>query len=51
MFILLGAVFGVAKSFRDFKGAMWYQTTEANGWKMFAVASLCMIPSWFLTVS
>ena len=45
---MLGAIFGAAKCFRDFKGILWYATDNCNKAKMAIVANLCMIPSWLL---
>jgi len=54
LFLLLGASFGAAKAFRDFKGVLWYITDHADEnakskkFRMVAIASLCTLPSWLI---
>jgi len=46
LFAIMGAIFGSAKAFRDFKGSLWYDTSNKNKAIMTAIASLCILPSW-----
>jgi len=48
IFILLGAVFGTAKTFRDYKGMLWFNESLGNRIKMAIVANLCLSVSWVL---
>jgi hypothetical protein len=48
LFIQIGAIFGVAKSFRDFKGQLWFVTEKDNRVKMTLIANLCLIPGWII---
>jgi len=48
VFMLLGAIFGTAKTFRDFKGVLWYDVDNKKKLKMVIFSNLCVIPSWVL---
>jgi len=48
LFAIMGAIFGSAKAFRDFKGVLWYDTSKRNKAIMTAIASLCILPSWLV---
>lgn len=47
IFIVIGAIFGTAKTFRDLKGLIWYDSEKPKRFKMAIIANLCLIPSWF----
>ena len=50
----IGASFGAAKAFRDFKGVLWYiidhsdENAKSKKIRMTGIASLCTLPSWLL---
>lgn len=44
----IGALFGAAKTIRDFEGVLWYGTSEGNKRKMFIMGNIFMIPSWLI---
>jgi len=42
----IGAIFGAALTFREFKGVLWYAVSKQQKLRMVLIANLCMIPSW-----